>query len=554
MPSPESSNTTPTASCQQGMAEALTPGLSDDSDSASDTTGDQSASPIVTNEPRAVRGWPASAALVMSWILPATTARRTAHVSLVRAWGVHVVALLLGLPALSVSLTLTNSGARRLDLMYQYFEASILQYFHWLTANPALHLVIATGKFLLIEIAFVAAAVVLMSWGAVDEHVRGSFRHSLTQVWSRTLHLAVAFLIGSLITAWVSDTALQWSAKHAHLEPEYPTLPSFPEVTLSPDDPGYAELKAEVDRLMSIRTTMASEWERAWNAFRAQRPWYVRNSGGVFIITSFCIAFWFVWATLRAIGARRDVPPVVRPPTCELCGYNLTTLQTDARCPECGEPVANSLGPGNRPGAPWDRSTTGWGMFLSLLRTHRMAIRDPARLGRMIPITNWSAAHRWFLAAHLVVIFLIGLGTCACLWWITTGQRSKQADWTEAGLFGTLAGITCLIGAIGWCVGSATVIGLVQSWRCRRNLLPASMRVSAYLAGYLVLWAALGGAMIDLWIMMDRSHFFRQIGDMVGINADFLGVTTWFIPQIACALGHWTLLFRGTSAARYANR
>lgn len=172
----------------------------------------------------------------------------------------------------------------------------------------------------------------------------------------------------------------------------------------------------------------------------------------------------------------------------------------------------------------------------------------------MIPITKWTAAHRWFLAAHLVVIFLIGLGTCACLWWITTGQRRGKADWAEIGLFGTLAGIICVIGAIGWCVGSATVIGLVQSWRCRRNLLPASMRVSAYLAGYLVLWAALGGAMIDLWIMMDRSHFFRQIGSMVGINADFLGVTTWFIPQIACAVGYWSLLFRGTSAARYANR
>ena len=132
--------------------------------------------------------------------------------------------------------------------------------------------------------------------------------------------------------------------------------------------------------------------------------------------------------------------------------------------------------------------------------------------------------------------------------------RRGQADWAEIGLFGTLAGVICVIGAIGWCVGSATVIGLVQSWRCRRNLLPASMRVSAYLAGYLVLWAALGGAMIDLWIMMDRSDFFRQIGRPVGINGDFLGVITWLIPQIGCALGHWTLLFRGTSVARYANR
>lgn len=193
-------------------------------------------------------------------------------------------------------------------------------------------------------------------------------------------------------------------------------------------------------------------------------------------------------------------------------------------------------------------------MVRSLRRTHRMALRDPAKLGRIIPITTWSATHRLFLAAHLVVIFLIGLSTCVCLWWINTGRRREQADWTEAGLFGTLAGIICVIGAIGWCVGSATLIGLVQSWRCRRNLLPASMRVSAYLVGYLVLWAALGGAMIDLWIMMDRSHFFREIGGMVGMNADFLGVTTWFIPQIGCALGHWTLLFRGTSAARYANR
>lgn len=50
-------------------------------------------------------------------------------------------------------------------------------------------------------------------------------------------------------------------------------------------------------------------------------------------------------ADLTAKGEQRRVTPVPAGFTCISCGYDLRGLAPDSRCPECAEPIANSLKP-----------------------------------------------------------------------------------------------------------------------------------------------------------------------------------------------------------------
>jgi hypothetical protein len=85
---------------------------------------------------------------------------------------------------------------------------------------------------------------------------------------------------------------------------------------------------------------------------------------------------------------------------CEGCGYTLTGLPTDSRCPECGKPIAESVGAHRRPPA-WEQD--GPRPISRFLSTMALAIFRPTHFYRIINTRSQSPAARHF--AHILWFF-----------------------------------------------------------------------------------------------------------------------------------------------------
>jgi hypothetical protein len=86
---------------------------------------------------------------------------------------------------------------------------------------------------------------------------------------------------------------------------------------------------------------------------------------------------------------------------CEACGYPLEDLPADARCPECGKPIAESH-PDHRPGSPWQRKRS----VRSWFDTSAMALRRPGKLFDSIAITRQHGTSLLVLNAILAGFFV----------------------------------------------------------------------------------------------------------------------------------------------------
>lgn len=80
---------------------------------------------------------------------------------------------------------------------------------------------------------------------------------------------------------------------------------------------------------------------------------------------------------------------------CEFCGYNLEGAETDARCPECGHPVADSL-PAARPGSPWQQQPG----LLAWAKTVRAVLFHPTRLYSDV---SMASVGKGFLAVNVLL-------------------------------------------------------------------------------------------------------------------------------------------------------
>jgi len=60
---------------------------------------------------------------------------------------------------------------------------------------------------------------------------------------------------------------------------------------------------------------------------------------------------------------------------CEGCGYTLNGLPTDSRCPECGKPIAESIG-AHRHGSSWEQSDEARSGFVATTRQVLFRTRD----------------------------------------------------------------------------------------------------------------------------------------------------------------------------------
>jgi len=497
--------------------------------------------------PQRARRWPALATFVTAGFCPKTTAVRTVHVGYRVAYLVHILAFVL---AMLLIVLLEAWDGRVGPGGWQRVLGSA---WHTITSlgeefdrNPLRVTLVVAGTFVGIELAIVAAGLIFVPWGARDEPIRASFGVSIRRTWLYTPHALVLILLPALVIVPVGRAQTAWWVAHRPVA-AYPTPPQ-PPTTQPKDSPVWQEHQAA----MAEYDTAVEEYSEAWDEHWASRPWHVQYAPAVIWWSMFAAGIWCLWAWLRTVGAPRPVTPPEHAPLCEVCGYNLTGTHGQGRCPECGDAVAASLGPGVRPGAFWQRRAKA-GRWYAWRRCSIEALRRPRSFGRSLQLRTPTTAHRGFLAMHLPLAFVVAcLGSLATQ--VADNGLSSLSDSPELLLaIGPALGSVTVLVVLAISLLTAAVVGVWYQVTDKRNLLAASMQGAAYSSGYLVLWAAVMWTLIVVFTVAEDA--IEQWIRSVGMFAGFLMVAGfWVIVNLLLLLGYFCLVLRITSAARYANR
>jgi hypothetical protein len=491
------------------------------------------------------RRWPASMAFLTTWCLPATTAKRTAHVSLIWAYVVHVVALL----AAALLIILFVAIAETADLLNVWDSyGALTEALGQIASEVARYSREAVLDVLIgvacIELGFLAVALVITPWGARDEPIQSSLANGLRRTWLHTTHgLAVVLLIGLPATE-LSRMETRWQVVYraVHPQPEWPRALE--------NAPQGSQALQEYRKAQQEYWTQSGRWLAA---MESTQPWYFRHLEVMVTYASILAGVWVLWALLRAVGAPRKAPQIDRPPTCEACGYNLTTIPLESRCPECGEPVILSLGPDSRPGAIWERRRVV-GRLAAWWRCCVDPFSPPRDFARKLQVVAPSTDHRRFLVMHLPVVFVLSFLGAVVLFLISTGVAPLRAEPFVIFVVCPVLAIFSTLGALGLTLLAAGLVGLWFYILDRRNLLAGSMQIACYLGGCLTLWIAFAWVTGAVVMVMNEAKLFRVMEDAMGILGAFLAFLAWFVPNLVCVVAYFGLVARGTAGLRYANK
>lgn len=477
---------------------------------------------------------------------PATTARHTWHVSLRGAWLFHFVSILV-LTALVLFLIAWGEAGGHLDpaRVAREFVDLLEVLASMFRKQPGMSVLAVLGMVCALELTLMALAWQVMPWGAQDEPLRASYRNALRQTW---LHFATLIpIVLVLVPLGITSERLQTEWGRDHPEPVRPTNPSAPNL------PASEQQLDDYETALAQHAREVARFQLARDRWRASQTWYIRDWGVVIVVLSFVSAMWVLFAFLRGVGAPRDVAPVDRPPMCDICGYNLSTIPMNSRCPECGESVIASLGPDVRPGAIWQHRRK-MGAVQAWRRCAIEAIVAATALGRRLQLRSPGTDHRRFVLLHLPIIFVLGVAGLLTILVIEGGVDELREEPVIVLGVSACIGSSCVLGALGVILFTAGLVGTVQSLRHKRNLLPGSMQVASYLTGYLSAWAAFGAVTGAAVLSMENAGWFRLAQDVTGIYRDMLVSMTLFLPNLVCGLYYVILVVRGTVATRYANR
>lgn len=498
---------------------------------------DMTPATVLSNTDTVAHGpqWPGVVAMVTAWCMPAETAQRTQRVSLPAAYAVHILASLL--TAVLIFLLIAWASARDANNLYQQASENWRDLMAVFIRHPFQAWLVTGIIVAVVEGCYFLMGLLAAPWGAADERLRSSVANGLRRTWLQTGHwLPIVLLAGLFFTWLVSEEQRFWRENSLSLA--YPSPASMP----APGTPAYRQYQADI-----------AKWQKEIEARRQRQPWYVRNTEQAFILTIDVMFGWFLWALLRGLGQPRVLAKVERPPTCEFCGYNLTLAAPDGRCPECGEWIADSLGPHARPGTPWHRRSE-LGRLRAWWQTCYMAIFRPRQLGQQIRAFGQDREDCSLLAINLFLVFLVEM-LLGCGWVIIQGRwelpffprSSVLATGVASGAGATLLTVALVL-------FGALVVGVVQRWNTGRNMLPAAMRASVCLTGY-VLVASVGVQLVASLILfnMIRTPFLYNSG-LLGIGGIWRMPALSLLPWFALVGLFLLLLSKATSAARYANR
>ncbi len=484
---------------------------------------------------------------------PAWVGQRTANLSLKRAWLIHFVSPLATVAVIYLLVFWANSsvsGWAAFTRLVRATQHEIGRLIGELNHHPIERILAVLGMIALVEGAHLVIGFVAMPWGARDERLRQSFGFAVRQTWIASSRLILAALIIGGPLACIEHEDGLW--RKTNPRPIRPAIARPMEPVLPKSEPGYDKAMADYEVAFAEWGAATESYYEALDKWREKRPWLQHNPHAVGVPLGFLTALWFLWALFRSIGATRNVPPIARERRCIECGYDLHTIPMDSRCPECGKPVIESLGPDVHPGTAWEHRRGG-DTIHTWWHCAQNAIFSPKTFGQSLKVSCATTAHRRFFAINLCAIGLVGV--CAVL--VVTYILSEWTDFDrepEMHIIIPLAvGSLTLMGALAVACVGAMLVGMIQSLTNKRNLLPAAMQVSSYLSGFLLCWAVFGATLL-LMLMMDQSVMLRPMARAIGIQPNVLVTFLFCMPNFACGAFFLQRLAIGTAATRYANK
>ncbi len=499
--------------------------------------------------------------LWLAWLpgllMPHRLAARTAHLPLRRLVIFHVLSTSALVVTLLLASEVVDHGYRPAQNVFmsvlldgrEIFRSVATDRWGWLAL-----LVCVAGC----EAIVAAIALVIAAWGARDEPWRRSFGNAIRAVWV-ALPAAIPFILApTLVSHELQRRASGRDAYSAYAGMTWPAPPNPPTVppTLPASMPAWNEYRQAYDRFLSEQREAQLEYERRYATWRNETPWLLRHHEEMTAASFFLLGALFIVQLLRTVAAPRRTPTIVRPGMCENCGYNLATIPMESRCPECGTPVLASLGDDVRPGSPWEHRAQ-LGRPRAWAKSCFMPILRPGRFGRLIRATVRPTGLLPFLTLHAAAIVPIAALSVLCtVLWLAPGNIAED-DRAQIATVGVCFGLACGALAVLASTFMAHVVGVILGLRAGRNLIPAAMQVGTYLMGYVVLWATVGAAWTSCTIAMLTKEVFRDFARSLGdmrTYGELYALIFWATPNVAAFVLYVSLLVRGTSAAKYANR
>lgn len=259
------------------------------------------------------------------------------------------------------------------------------------------------------------------------------------------------------------------------------------------------------------------------------------------------IALLLAWISAAVRAARVSTASGSPAPRCEGCGYDLTHVPQERRCPECGLDVEMSLTPGySRPGCAWEDSPG----LITWARTSLALLVRPGVFYRRLKLrTPDDLARRFALWQY------VALGFVGAAWALMVSVAAEQKRFDDL----VVVPVACFLWVpLGAWLAQQTAGAIGVSWGLARAELadPRALRkVVAYEGIFVWLPAVYTGALIYSFVCrrfwISRFFFGTQIYAVLGApveltvlwlgNLPFLLLWVWryYIAVLAVRWGNF---------------
>ena len=100
----------------------------------------------------------------------------------------------------------------------------------------------------------------------------------------------------------------------------------------------------------------------------------------------------------------------------------------------------------------------------------------------------------------------------------------------------------------------AGVVGMIQTWQNKRNLLPAAAQMPSYLSALVLAWGLFMAVWCTLFCAAAHQEWFLDWVNTWGPPFVFVVFGILVGPQLVWLAICFVMVWKGTAAARYANK